>query len=255
MEHLTSVLSPHEIVFAAAVGLLAGLVKGMVGFAMPMIMISGLSAVLAPDLALATLILPTLLTNGIQGLRQGGRAALASLRRFRVFLAVGLIFLLISAQLVAVLSQRALFLLVGGPITLFAAVQLAGWRFRLAARSTGIEVGLGAVAGFVGGMSGVWGPPTVAYLTAIGTPKVEQMRIQGVVYGLGALALFAAHLQSGVLRAETLPLSAAMIVPALAGLWLGFLVQERVDQATFRTATLAVLLVAGLNLLRRAAGG
>lgn len=33
------------------------------------------------------------------------------------------------------------------------------------------------------------------------------MRVQGVIYGLGALALFGAHVGSGVTRAETLPFS------------------------------------------------
>ena len=78
------------------------------------------------------------------------------------------------------------------------------------------------------------------------------MRIQGVIYGLGALVLAVAHLQSGVLRAETLPLSALMVPPAFVGMWLGLKVSDRIDQATFRKATLIVLAVAGLNLLRRA---
>ena len=39
-------------VFATAVTLAAGFVKGVVGFAMPMIMISGLATLLPPDLAL-----------------------------------------------------------------------------------------------------------------------------------------------------------------------------------------------------------
>jgi len=41
------------------------------------------------------------------------------------------------------------------------------------------------------------------------------------------------------------------LVPALAGLWLGFQVQDRMDQEAFRKATLVVLVVAGLNLVRR----
>jgi uncharacterized membrane protein YfcA len=40
-------------------------------------------------------------------------------------------------------------------------------------------------------------------------------------------------------------------VPALAGLWLGFRLQDRMDQNRFRRATLIVLVVAGLNLIRR----
>ena len=50
-----------------------------------MILISGLSSVLPPDVALGWLILPTLITNGWQALRQGVRAAWESIRRFRLF--------------------------------------------------------------------------------------------------------------------------------------------------------------------------
>ncbi|MGR3580295.1 MAG: sulfite exporter TauE/SafE family protein, partial [Sagittula sp.] len=167
---------------ALGIGLVAGVVKGMVGFAMPMIMISGLSSLIPPELALAGLILPTLVTNGMQALRQGAGAAWQSVKRFRLFLLVGLVFLLGAAQLVTVLPVRWLLLAIGLPITLFAMLQLAGWQLRLAPGTRpGLEAGIGAFAGFIGGLSGVWGPPTVAYLTAIGTEKTEQMRVQGVI--------------------------------------------------------------------------
>lgn len=73
-----------------------------------------------------------------------------------------------------------------------------------------------------------------------------------MIYGLGAVALTVAHTGSGVLRAETVPFSAMLIAPALAGMWLGIRLQDRIDQVTFRRATLLVLLIAGLNLVRRA---
>lgn len=244
-------LSPTDFALAAAIAFLAGWVKGMVGFAMPMILISGLSIFLPPDVALAGLILPTLATNGVQALREGAGAALQSIRKFRVFLIVGLVFLLAGAQLVSLLPASTFLLMIGIPVTFFALVQVIGARLTLKSPSARVEAVIGAIAGFVGGMSGVWGPPTVAYLTALNTPKLEQIRIQGVVYGLGAVALVIAHLGSGILRAETIPFSAALILPAMAGLWAGMRLQDRIDQASFRKATLLVLLVAGLNLLRR----
>lgn len=245
-------LPPAMLAAAAGVSLLAGLVKGMVGFAMPMIMISILGSVMAPDLALAALILPTLLANLWQALRQGPGAACRSLRRFRVFLIAGGILLLASAQLVGVLPGAVLLLLLGVPMTAFALATLAGRGLRLG-HATGprTEAALGAIAGFFGGISGVWGPPTVAMLVARDTDKAEQIRVQGVVYAMGSVLLTAAHLGSGVLSASTLPLSLAMVPPALAGMAAGFAIQDRIDQRVFRRATLAVLLVAGLNLVRR----
>ncbi len=251
MESVFPFLTPAGLMLACAVALVAGVVKGAVGFGMPMLLVSGLGMMLPPDLALAGLILPTLATNGWQSMRQGIGAAWGSVRRFRVFLGVGLGFLLISAQLVRVIPVPVLLVLIGAPVSGFALMQLFGLRFHLERQSPRVEVVAGAVAGFVGGLSGVWGPPTVAYLTALNTPKTEQVRVQGVIYGLGAVALMGAHLGSGVLRAETLPFSAVLVVPAVAGMWFGLVIHDRIDQTTFRRATLLVLTLAGLNLLRR----
>ena len=249
MSTILTLMTPEILGFALLVALLAGIVKGIVGFAMPMIMISLLGSFVAPDMALAGLILPTLVTNGMQALRQGWREAWDSIKRFRLFMAIGLVAMLASAQLVRVLPQETLLLMIGVPVVLFCAVQLVGWQLRLPAR------GRGWIEGGIGGLSGVWGPPTVMYLTALETPKTEQMRVQGVIYGLGAVALFGAHVGSGVMRAETLPFSLAMIVPAMLGTWIGFQIQDRSDQRAFRKATLAVLLIAGLNLMRRGLTG
>nr|WP_245840836.1 sulfite exporter TauE/SafE family protein [Puniceibacterium sediminis] len=233
--------------------LLAGIVKGVVGFAMPMIMISGLGSVVSPELALGGLILPTLVTNGMQALRQGPVAAWGSVKRFQVFLLVGLVFMLFSAQLVTVMPVWLLLTVIGGPVALFAAAQLLGWKGELpGGPSHKLEIGIGAFAGFIGGMSGVWGPPVVAYLTALGTEKRDQMRVQGVIYGLGAVALTGAHVVSGVLNMQTALFSLLLIVPAVLGMWIGGQFQDRIDQAAFRKATLFVLLIAALNLLRRA---
>ncbi|AUQ71934.1 sulfite exporter TauE/SafE family protein [Phaeobacter inhibens] len=251
MLFLPAELISVNLLAAFAIAALAGAVKGMVGFAMPMILVSGLSLFLPPDIALAGLILPTLVTNGMQALRQGGQAAWQSMKRFRIFLLIGLVFLLASAQLVRVLPQDIMLILIGAPITLFAVLQLFGIAIPISRATPRVEAIVAAFAGFIGGFSGIWGPPTVAYLTALGTEKREQMRVQGVIYGLGAVALLIAHIGSGVMRADTAPFSLLLIPPAIFGMWIGGRLQDRINQVTFRRATLVVLLVAGANLLRR----
>jgi uncharacterized membrane protein YfcA len=52
-------------------------------------------------------------------------------------------------------------------------------------------------------------------------------------------------------RAETLPFSILLVVPAVLGMWIGGRLHDRIDQRLFKQATLIVLLVAGLNLVRR----
>jgi uncharacterized membrane protein YfcA len=255
MDHFLGLDGFYSVAFVLTVAVFAGLVKGVVGFAMPTILISGLTLVLPPEQALAALIVPTLVTNGWQALRQGVSSAIQTVVQFRLFLLCGLVMLVISAQLVRVLDARVLYGMIGGPVAVFAALQLAGWHPKLAQRSARIEAAVGGFAGFIGGMSGIWGPPTVGYLTAIDTPKQEQMRAQGVIYGLAAVALAGSHIQTGVLRVASLPLTFTILPFALVGVWLGFRVQDRIPQAAFRTVTLVVLVLAGVNLLRRAVFG
>lgn len=240
------------LVTASCIALGAGMIKGVVGFAMPTVLISALSSFMAPEIALAALIFPTLATNAWQALRHGLRAALLSLAKYRVFLLSGLAVLMLSAQLVSYFSQAALLLTIGIPVVLYAGAGLVGKMLTLPPKpGRRIEVGIGAIAGFFGGISGVWGPPTVALLNALDTPKAEHTRVQGVIYGFGTFALVGAHLTSGVLNPQTIPLSAALVPPAIIGLGIGFLIQDRIDQTLFRKLTLIVLVLAGLNLVRR----
>lgn len=252
MDMILSDLSALHWALALGAAVVAGCVKGIVGFAMPMVFISLLSIFMPPEWALAGLMLPTLITNGVQALRQGLSAALEAARAFRVYLIVGGITLVLGAQLFALLPIPVLLGMIGLPIVGFSLLQIAGWTGTLARQDLRVEAAVAAVAGFFGGLSGIWGPPTVAYLTALGTEKRLQMRAQGIVYGLGALGLVLSHGPTGVVRQETMLFSAALCLPALAGMWLGTKVQDRIDQATFRKATLLVLLIAGLNLIRRA---
>lgn len=256
IEAVLGALPAQYLALAAAAALLAGFVKGAVGFGMPMILISAFGSFMHPQLALAALIVPTMFSNAWQALRDGLGPALATILRFRLFMALLLVFILASAQLAAILPPRILLLIIGVPVTIFAATQLAGWRLEIKPeRRKRAEAIMGVLAGFTGGLSGVWGPPTVAYLTAIETPRQESMRTQGVVYCAGSVMLALAHLRSGLLNAESSPVSFAMLAPALLGMAIGFQVSDRLDQRKFRRATLAVLVVAGLNLIRRGAIG
>ncbi len=249
-------LSPAAFAAAVAVTVFAGFVKGAIGFAMPLIMISAFAAFMPPPTALAALILAVVVTNGQQAFRQGAAAAWASTLKYWRMIAMIVVFIVVSAQFVLVIPGWLMLGLLGVPVTAFALVQLAGVDLRLKLKhQRGAEYGLGIVGGLYGGISGVWGPPVIVYLVSVGAEKYEMIRVQGVVFLIGGVVLLSAHLQSGVLNAITLPLSAALVLPAAAGMWLGFRLQDRLDPIRFRRWTLILLAVTGLNLVRQAVMG
>lgn len=246
-------ISTNVLILALAVTLFAGFVKGAIGFAMPLIMIGAFSAFLSPEMALAGLILPTLTSNIAQAFRQGWRAALATARKYWRILAATILFIPISAQFFWAIPQGVFLALLGLPITAFAMAQLFGLPLALQvqhrARAQWIS---GIIGGLYGGVSGIWGPPLLVYLLSTKTEKIETVRVQGVVFLIGACVLLAAHLQSGLLDGPALGFSALLIAPALLGQAIGFALQDRLDQARFRRWTQGLLVLTGLNLIRQA---
>lgn len=240
--------------FAAAfiVTLVAGFVKGAIGFAMPLVMISGLSLFLDPLVAVAGIILPIVMSNLLQVLRFPLSEARTALKEYWRYIMIVCVMIVIVAQFVTNIPTEAFYLALGVPVVILSLIQLFGVRFHIApAWRRSAEWGVGLFAGALGGLTGTWGPPTVLYLIALETPKAKQLLVQGVVYGLGSVSLLAGHLQSGVLNAVTLPWSAALLVPAFLGMQVGFWMSDRLNPEMFRRVTLVVLVIAGANLVRR----
>lgn len=256
MPAFLAMLTPELVVFAFAVTLLAGFVKGAVGFAMPLIMISGMGILIEPELVVAGIVIPILFSNGLQVARAGlGHAREAAKEHWRYILVV-CIMILVSAQFVRSISSDTMFIVLGVPVVGLCLIQLIGWRPEITPQwRRPFEWTAGALSGILGGLSGTWGPPTVLYLLALKTPRDRQMAVQGVIYGLGSVMLFLGHLKSGILNAETWGFSAFLVVPALVGMWLGFRLGDWFDQERFRRVTLLVLVIAGANLIRRGVMG
>lgn len=249
-------LTPLAWTLSLAIATFGGIVKGLVGFALPLVMLSGLSSFLDPWLALAGILVSVLLTNVWQIGRQGSGEALDAARSHWRYLLIVMVAIFGAAQLVTAIPQDAFYFILGIPVVMVSLLQLTGFRMSIPPeRRTMAEWTIGLVSGLLGGLAGTWGPTTVLYLMAIDTPKARQMVVQGVIYGAGSVMLVLAHLRSGILNGETVWFSASLLPAALIGMGIGFKLQDRMDQALFRKVTLIVLIVAGLNLIRKGFAG
>lgn len=245
-------MTPFAWTLALGIAFFAGVVKGSVGFALPLIMISGLSSFLDPRLSLAGILISVLVTNGWQVTRQGWDPARAAVALHWRYLLMVMIAIFVTAQLVTSIPRQWFYFILGIPVVGLSLIQLTGVRLTIpAARRTAAEWVIGTISGILGGLAGTWGPTTVLYLLAIETPKARQMVVQGVIYGAGSIVLVLAHLKSGILNGDTIWFSVAMLPAALIGMSVGFKLQDRMDQDLFKKVTLIVLIVAGINLLRK----
>lgn len=237
---------------AFAVTFFAGVVKGAIGFGVPLIILSGLTLFLDPLLAVAGVVLPALVSNLVQVARHPWPEIWDATREHKRYIIVVCVLILIVTQFVVFVPERVFFLILGVPVVALSLVQLAGVQLRISpGRRRIAEWGIGVMTGVLGGFTGSWGPLTVLYLMALDTPKMRQLLVQGVVYSLGAVFLLAGHIQSGVMNAATTPFSALLLVPIYLGMQIGFRVGAALDAALFRKFTLILLVVAGANLVRR----
>lgn len=243
----------QELAMAFAITMVAGLIKGATGFALPLIMITGLALLFDPKFAIAAMILPIVVANTYQAFSGGIENLKAAVREHWRYILVVCVMIFTTAQIVAILPNRIVYLTVGIPVVTFSIIMLIGWRPAIPPHRRRIfEWGIGTLAGIFGGLSGTWGPTTVLYLLALDVKRPMFIVVQGVVYGLGSYALLGGHLTSGLLGTGTWGISALLVLPAMAGIWAGMRIGRSLDAETFRKVTLSVLIVCGLALIRRA---
>ena len=237
--------------FFVTICFVAGFIKGIIGFGMPMIILGAAAAISLPSLGLAVLILPTLVTNIYQVSLFGRAELIASLREFKFFLFFCLLGLFVGAKVFVAVNLNSLVGGIGLVVLVLSFVQLIkikGLKRNNSMRRSSI---FGAITGLLGGGTGIWGPTTVLYLTSIATPKQDQILVQGLTFACSSVFLLLAHLYTGIFDHNTGALSAIMILPAMIGMLFGVGVQNYLNQEKFRLITLISLCVGGVYLMFR----
>lgn len=245
---------PDYIWIALAAFLFAGTIKGTVGIGLPTAAIGILGQFVEPRLAISLTLLPIIAANIWQIITSG--AILETLRKFWLYAVTLVGFLLLMSQFVTALSTEALSILVGVMIVAFSSINLAGAMPRLPPKYDFIGQGIaGTVSGIMGGLTGLWGPPMLAYFLARQTEKKEFVSAMGVLLFIGGIPMAFGYWHAGLLNSVTAPISALLIVPTLFGFAFGEQLRKRLDADRFRTVLLVVFLVMGLNLIRKAVFG
>ena len=105
---------------------------------------------------------------------------------------------------------------------------------------------IGVVSGFVAGLVGVPIIPLMPYLQGLDIKPVELVQTLGVVLCATSLTLTASLLFFGMLDGPRALVSAAAVVPAIGGMWLGQQIRSRLSVEQFRLAVFWALLLTGL---------
>ncbi len=231
--------------------LLAGLVKGLLGLGLPTVSLALLSLFLPLPAAMRLMLLPSLVTNLWQGL-VGGQL-LALIRKLWPLLLLLALGTWLGAGLLAPGDAKLAQALLGGVLLAYALFGLLGRPFALAAQSHGwVGAVAGGITGVITGMTGSFTMPSVPYLQSIGLARDALVQAMGLVFSVATLALGLALAGHGGMRGggmEELAASAAALLPAGLGMWLGARVRPLLSPLLFRRWTFICLAVLGVHLL------
>jgi len=241
----------YVIFFTAAVFLLAGTIKGTVGIGLPAIAISFLIIIFDPRTALALVTLPLVATNLWQSIQS--RYFFPGLKRFWPLIISLPIGTWVGAHIMASMDTQLLIGLIGAIVVLFVATSYLHPHVHLSRRSERWASPVaGLVAGIMGGLSALPGPPTVMYLVALNLSKEEFIGSVGLIWFCGSVPLVVSYTAYGILGPREALWSLVAILPSLTGILLGQWIRNRINQDAFRNVVLGFLALLGLNLLRRA---
>ena len=229
-----------------------GVVKGVVGLGLPIVTMAILLNFMPPLVVLGLLVAPILVTNLWQALRAGN--LLEPLRRFWPMIVMALIFLFIGAQLIVAMDTQVLFAVLGVCVVVFSGTSLFRPNVPPLKPETEKWAGplAGAMGGLLGGISTIWGPPMMMYFVMLKLPKDTFVRTVGLAWFSLAVPLTFAYWRNGIFAGDVITLSFAACVPGMIGIRIGEKIRNKIDQETFRKVMLVILLIIGLNLIRRA---
>jgi uncharacterized protein len=187
------------IIFITAVLLLAGFIKGVIGFGLPSISMGLLGLVMAPSQAAALLLAPNIITNILQGVN--GPALVPLLKRLGVFLITTVIGALLWEYATGGKDLRWATRLLGMTLVIYALLGL--FRIRFSLKSVH-ETWVGALCGLATGAmtiaTGVFVIPSGPYLQAIGLEKDELVQALGLSFLVASLSLGLVLLMRGGFR-------------------------------------------------------
>lgn len=243
MFDIFSSFSPELLAFLAAVLFVAGCVRGFAGFGAGMIFMPVATSVMLPSTAAASF----LFIDGIVAAPLIFRAFRHCDWRTVIPVVLGSVLCVhFGAWLLAntdvLLLRWMIFAIVGSLLILL----ISGWHYHKKP-SRPVSLGVGAVAGVLGGISQVSGPPVAAFwLSSAKDPTVVRANLI-VFFALASIGTFIAYIVNGFFTLEVLHLLIIAVPVYGLALFLGANGFKKADPKYYRIIAYCLIALAALT--------
>jgi uncharacterized protein len=235
------------LVIVAAVFLLAGFIKGVIGLGLPTVSMGLLAVTMQPSHALAIVIVPAVVTNIWQTFV--GPYLRGITRRLWPLMAGTVIGIWLNAGMLTGPYARYGAVVLGVLLVIYAIMGLSTFSFSVARRDEKWIGGIvGVITGMVSAATGVQVIPSMPYIQAIGMEKDELVQALGVFFTVATLGLAFNLTSAGLLTAATALPGAIAMAASFTGMFIGQAVRSRLQPETFRRWFLIAMIFLGLYL-------
>lgn len=225
---------------------IGGATSGISGFAMGIVLTGIWLHIITPGQTATLIVGYGLWTQGYAIWKL--RRALSWLK-VAPFIGGGAIGVPIGTMLLSYIDPAHLRTGIGALLVLYGIYSLARPAFKPLQVGVPADVGIGVLNGLLGGLTGLTGIIVTIWCQVRGWPKDVQRTVFQPV-NLAAIVMTAISLSfAGAFTAETVNLYLLGLPVLLAGLWSGFKLYGKLDDAAFRKVILLLLLVSGLTLI------
>ena len=235
------------LLFIAAVFLLAGFVKGVVGLGLPTVSMGLLAVTMAPSQALAIVIVPAVVTNIWQTF-VGSYLRDIVRRLWPLLIGTALGIWLNRGSLTGPYAHY-LPIALGILLVLYAVMGLGKFVFTVASRN---EKWIGGIVGVVTGMisaaTGVQVIPSMPFLQALGMKKDELIQALGVFFTIATLVQAFNLSAAGLLNESTALPGVVALACSFTGMAIGQAVRTRLEPDAFRRWFLISMILLGIYL-------
>ncbi|MER8467130.1 sulfite exporter TauE/SafE family protein [Mesorhizobium sp. M1396] len=246
-------LSAGVLAWIGAVFLTAGFVKGVVGMGLPTVAMGLLAVTMPPAQAAALLLIPSLVTNLWQLLAGPSFGGLC--KRLWTMTAGIVLGTVAGAGLLTGTHTGVASAGLGAALVLYALVGLAKAGFITPVHHEVWASPLAGVAtGLVTGVTGVFVIPPVPYLQSLRLDKEDLIQALGLSFTVSTAALAIGLFRTCALASPTAQLAGSILAlaPALAGMFAGQALRQKMSVETFRKMFFVGMLALGVYLVGEA---
>lgn len=232
----------------ASVFLLAGAVKGVIGFGLPTVALGLLTASVGLEAAMALMLAPSFVTNVWQALSGGN--AFVVVKRIWCFLLLATLAVWPAVALAGQWESEVLTSILGGLLIAYGLSGLTRPEIRIRPnRERWAAPLMGCINGILTGLTGSFVLPGVLYLQSLSLSRHQLVQAMGVLFTCSTVALAAALAARGRLPAQIGLGSVLAILPALVGMIAGRSIRAHLSEAAFRRIFFAALIALGAYIL------